>query len=49
VEVVEKSTFTLAYLAGRSDFSTTRGYVHPQAQTVRDAIERARQAQGPRN
>ena len=37
--------FTLAYLAGHSDFSTTRRYVHPQAQTVRAAIERARQAQ----
>lgn len=34
--------YTLAYLAGHSDFSTTRRYVHPQVQTVRDAIERAR-------
>jgi integrase len=39
--------FTLAYLARHSDFSTTRRYVHPQAQTVRDAIERAREARGP--
>jgi hypothetical protein len=38
--------FTLAYLAGHSDFSTTRRYAHPQAQTVRAAIERARLAQG---
>src|ERR1700758_5505601 len=28
--------YTLAYLAGHSDFSTTRRYVHPQAHTVRD-------------
>jgi integrase len=38
--------YTLAYLAGHSDFSTTRRYVHPQAHTVRDAMERARVAQG---
>jgi integrase len=37
--------FTLAYLAGHSDFSTTRRYVHPQVETVRTAIERARNAQ----
>lgn len=37
--------YTLAYLAGHSDFSTTRRYVHPQVQTVRDAIERARNGQ----
>jgi hypothetical protein len=34
--------YTLAYLAGHSDFSTTRRYVHPQADTVRAAIEKAR-------
>jgi integrase len=34
--------YTLAYLAGHSDFSTTRRYVHQQVQTIRDAIERAR-------
>ena len=34
--------YTLAYLAGHSDFSTTRRYVHPQVQTVKEAIERAR-------
>jgi integrase len=34
--------YTLAYLAGHSDFSTTRRYVHPQAETVRAAMERAR-------
>src|SRR5208283_2364734 len=27
---------------GHSDFSTTRRYVHPQADTVRSAMERAR-------
>jgi integrase len=36
--------YTLAYLAGHSDFSTTRRYVHPQADTVRAAMERARAA-----
>ena len=41
--------YTLAYLAGHSDFSTTRRYVHPQAHTVRDAMERARAAQGRHN
>ncbi len=38
--------YTLAYLAGHSDFSTTKRYVHPQAQTVRQAMERARNGQG---
>ena len=38
--------YTLAYLAGHSDFTTTRRYVHPQAETVRAAMERARNAQG---
>jgi integrase len=38
--------YTLAYLAGHSDFGTTRRYVHPQAQTIRDAMARAGKAQG---
>ena len=38
--------YTLAYLAGHSDFSTTRRYVHPQTDTIRKAIERARKARG---
>jgi len=37
--------YTLGYLAGHSDFSTTRRYVHPQVQTVKEAIERARTRQ----
>jgi integrase len=37
--------YTLGYLAGHSDFATTRRYVHPQAHTVMEAIERARNAQ----
>ena len=37
--------YTLAYLAGHSDFATTRRYVHPQQATVRAAMERARVAQ----
>lgn len=38
--------YTLGYLAGHSDFATTKRYVHPQAHTVNEAIERARSAQG---
>jgi integrase len=34
--------YTLAYLAGHSDFSTTRRYVHPQAETIRATLERVR-------
>jgi len=41
--------YTLAYLAGHSDFATTRRYVHPQAHTVREAMERARKARGGHN
>jgi integrase len=32
--------YTLAYLAGHSDFSTTRRYVHPRRETVLSAINR---------
>ena len=38
--------YTLAYLAGHSDFGTTKRYVHPNLNTAREALERARQAQG---
>src|SRR5579883_3091064 len=38
--------YTRAYLAGHSDFSTTKRYVHPQAETVRAAMERVRGAKG---
>ena len=38
--------YTLGHLAGHSDFATTRRYVHPQAHTIMEAIERARNAQG---
>jgi len=38
--------YTLAYLAGHSDFSTTKRYVHPQEETVLAAMDRAREAQG---
>jgi len=33
--------FTLAYLAGHSDISITKRYVHPEDGTVRAAMERA--------
>ena len=38
--------YTLAYLAGHSDFSTTKRYVHPQAETVQAAMERVAGARG---
>jgi integrase len=38
--------YTLAYLAGHSDFATTKRYIHPQAETVRAAMERAREGRG---
>ncbi len=38
----EMDAYTLAYLAGHSDMATTRRYVHPQDETVREALERAR-------
>jgi len=41
--------YTLAYLAGHSDFSTTKRYVHPPANTVREAMERAQHARGGHN
>jgi hypothetical protein len=33
--------WTLAYLAGHGNMNITKRYVHPQEQTVRDAMERA--------
>jgi len=41
--------YTLAYFAGHSDFATTRRYVHPNLETGREAMERARVAQGGHN
>lgn len=41
--------YTLAYLAGHRDFATTRRYVHPNLNTAREALERARMAQGHNN
>ena len=38
--------YTLAYFAGHSDFGTTRRYVHPNMDTGRAAMERAREVQG---
>jgi integrase len=34
--------YTLVYLAGRSDLAMTKRYVHPQKETVRKAMEKAR-------
>jgi integrase len=36
---------TLAYLAGHSDFGTTKRYVHPNLNTARAALERARRTE----
>jgi len=38
--------YTLAFLAGHADFSTTKRYVHPQQETALAAMERARKARG---
>jgi integrase len=35
--------YTLAYFAGHSDFGTTRRYVHPNLDTGRLAMEKARE------
>jgi len=43
---VYMDVYTLAYLAGHSDFSMTRRYVHPQEDTIREAMERARKGRG---
>jgi integrase len=36
--------WTLAYLAGHRDMNITKRYIHPQEQTIRAAMERAREA-----
>jgi hypothetical protein len=38
--------WALAYFAGHSDFETTRRYVHPNLDTGRKAMERAREVPG---
>jgi integrase len=38
--------YTLAYLAGHSDFATTRRYVHPRRETVLAAMQRVEQKRG---
>jgi len=39
--VHNRRLYALAYLAGHSDFGTTRRYVHLQAQTIRATMARA--------
>ena len=34
--------WTLAYLAGHRDMAITRRYIHPQEQTIREALEKTR-------
>lgn len=34
--------WTLSYLAGHRDMATTRRYVHPQEETIREALEKTR-------
>ena len=41
--------WTLAYLAGHRDRNITKRYVHPQEQTIRAAMERAREVEGGHN
>jgi len=41
--------WTLAYLAGHRDMAITKRYIHPADETVRAAIEKARDAQGGHN
>jgi integrase len=41
--------WTLAYLAGHRDMKSTKRYVHPQQQTILDAMEKARVAKGGHN
>jgi hypothetical protein len=38
--------WTLAYLAGHRDMNITKRYVHPQEQTIRAAMDRARGVKG---
>ncbi len=38
--------WTLAYLAGHRDMNITKRYIHPQTQTIREAMERAGVARG---
>jgi len=38
--------WTLAYLAGHRDMNITKRYVHPQEQTILDAMEKARAVKG---
>jgi len=37
---------TLAYLAGHRDMNITKRYVHPQAQTIRAAMDRVQEEKG---
>jgi len=41
--------WTLAYLAGHRDMNITKRYVHPQEQTILDAMEKARGVKGGHN
>jgi integrase len=38
--------WTLAYLAGHRDMNITKRYIHPQSQTIREAMAKAREARG---
>jgi integrase len=41
--------WTLAYLAGHQDMNITKRYIHPQQQTVLEAMEKSRSAKGGHN
>jgi len=38
--------WTLAYLAGHRDMSITKRYIHPQQETILEAMERVQEAKG---
>ena len=41
--------YTLAHVAGHADFATTKRYVHPQPERVREAMLKANVVQGGHN
>ncbi len=41
--------WTLAHLAGHRDMSITKRYIHPEEETIRKAMDRARGEQGRHN
>ena len=40
--VTQIQSLVMAYLAGHRDMAITKRYMHPQAETIREAVEKAR-------